>query len=131
MANRNVDLAGYSDPEVPGWQQRAMDRVRERQAKTRKGQRKNGLYLFFDDPFRVLLDEAARRRGISMVGYLRRAAAAMIAHDLGVEFTEVARHAAQPRPYGGLTTHGLAPKTSYDNGEGHGDWVIERLKGGL
>ena len=56
MPNPRPDLQGFADPSVPGWQQRALGRVMERQAKSnRKNQRTNGLYLFFDDPLRVLL----------------------------------------------------------------------------
>lgn len=128
MANPRPDLQGFADPSDPGWKQRAIDRVHSRQAANRKHSlRRSGLYLFFDDPFRAYLDEAATRRDISLTGYLRRAAAAMIAHDLGLEFEEVAQHAAQPNAYGNKPT-GAKDKRTQDNGRGHGKWRIAALK---
>jgi hypothetical protein len=79
MANPKPDLQGFADrPSEPGWQERAIERVRARQHKTRRAnERKNGTYIFYDDPLRVLLDEACRRRNISLTGYVRRAMVAM------------------------------------------------------
>lgn len=127
MANPRPDLQGWADREsAPGWQELAIARVKARQHKNRRhNERSSGLYLFFDDQFRVLLDEACLRRDISLTGYLRRAAAAMIAHDLGMPLEEVARHGAKPAPYGG--NGGGRLKRTHDNGRGKGLWRILKL----
>jgi hypothetical protein len=127
MPNPRGNLAGFTDPEDPDWRANALERVRARQKKThRSKERTNGMYLFYDDPYRVLLDEAARRRGISRVGYGRRAVAAFIAADLGLTVEEVVQHAAKPAPYEG-TPGGIVKRTN-DDGTGHGPWHIEGLK---
>lgn len=124
MANPKPDLQGWADrPSEPGWQERAIARVRARQHKTRRhNERKNGIWTFFDDEFRYLLDEACVRRNISLTGYMRRAAAAMIAHDLGMDFAEVAKYGSQPAPYAG-NGGGRLVRTS-DDGKGQGGWRI-------
>lgn len=128
MANPRPDLQGFADPTSnPNWRQDAIARVRARQTKTRRhNERKNGLYLFFDDPLRVLLDEACRRRNISLTGYARRAMIAFIAHDLGMEYSEVAQHAAEPAAYG--ATGGNRGTRTHDHGKGMGPWKIGSLR---
>jgi hypothetical protein len=126
MANPHPGLQGFADPEKEGWREEALARVMGRGKKTKRNtERKNGMFLFFDDGFRVLLDEAARRRNISMTGYLRRAAAAMIAFDLGINITEALKHTAYPAGYGELG--GGAQKHPHDTGEGRGNWTIRGL----
>lgn len=124
MANPKPDLQGWADrtPD-PNWRQNALARVQSRQKKSRRAtERKNGAWTFFDDEFRVLLDEACRRRNISMTGYMRRAAAAMIAHDLGLPFKDVTQHGPQPAVYMG---NGSARATrTQDDGTGQGQWTI-------
>lgn len=129
MPNPYGNLAGFTDPEQPGWQERAIARVQEHQGKRKResGGRSRGMYLFFDDPFRVLLDEAAQRRDISLNGYGRRSIAAFLSHDLGIPYGEVTRHAAQPGNYRHALGHGQRTKTQ-DNGQGHGLWIIEGLE---
>lgn len=128
MANPKGNLAGWSDPEEPGWQQRAMDAVVARRKKTkRNGERKNGLGVYYDDGFRPLLDEACRRRGISMAGYARRAVAAFVAHDLGLPLSEVAADMARPTGYRVEGGHGRGDKT-HDDARGMGPWKIEELR---
>lgn len=124
MANPKPDLQGFADrPSVPGWQERAIERVRARQHKTRRAnERKNGTYIFYDDPLRVLLDEACKRRNISLTGYVRRAMVAMIAYDLKMELAEVAQHGAVPAGYG-ATGGGRLTRTQ-DDGRGKGPWRI-------
>jgi hypothetical protein len=129
MANSRGNLAGATDKSTPGWQEEAKRRIALRAANTkRKTERSNGTFLPFDDPFRALLDEAAKRRGLSMVGYARRAVAAMIAHDLDLPFTEVIQHAPQPAEYGKSGGASGISKRSNDNGLGFGSWKILRLK---
>lgn len=124
MANPKPDLQGWADRgSTPGWQERAIARVKARQHKTRRAnERKNGIWTFFDDPFRVLLDEACNRRNISLTGYARRAMAAMIAYDLGLDFEEVAKHGSQPAGYG--ATGGGRQTRTQDDGTGQGQWRI-------
>ncbi|HBH59470.1 MAG TPA: hypothetical protein DEP82_14515 [Arthrobacter bacterium] len=123
MANPRPDLQGFADPSVPGWQERAIARVTARQRKSKRNlERTNGMYLYFDDQLRVLLDEACARRGISLAGYGRRAMIAFIAHDLGLELAEVAQHAAVPAAYG-ASGAGRQVRTR-DNGLGKGLWRI-------
>lgn len=126
MPNPRGNLAGWADPSKPGWEDRLKERVQARQRKTKRAStRTNGMYLFFDDPYRLLLDEAAHRRDISMAGYGRRAIASFIAHDLDMPFEEVIHHAAQPSGYLGRM-EGRRSKT-HDDGVGHGLWIIEGL----
>ncbi|UOK18331.1 ribbon-helix-helix DNA binding domain protein [Arthrobacter phage BruhMoment] len=126
MANHDPErLQGWAAPapSEPGWQQRAIDAVKRRQHKTRRhNERKNGLYLFFDDPLRVYLDEACFRRNISLTGYARRAMVAFIAHDLGLPIEEVAQHSAVPADYG-ATGGGRLTRTQ-DTGRTKGPWRI-------
>jgi hypothetical protein len=126
MANPNGNLAGWSDPEEEGWQQRALERVRARQRSTRRDARNNGMYMFFDDGFRQMLDEACYRRNISLTGYGRRATGAFIAHDLGLPIEDVLYHTARPAGY---TEHsGRRPaQRSHDDGRGMGLWIIDGL----
>lgn len=126
MANHDRErLQGWAAPapSEPGWQERVIARVKARQQETRRhNERKNGLYLFFDDPLRLLLDEACFRRDISLTGYARRAMIAMIAHDLDMPLEEVAQHAAVPAGYG--ATGGGRLKRTQDDGKGKGPWRI-------
>jgi hypothetical protein len=125
MANYNPDLQGWADrDEDPNWMENALARVRSRQAGNKPAKsRKSGTWIYYDPPFRVLLDEAAKRRGIGMTGYVRSATAAFIAKDLGMAFTEVIRHTAKPKG-----TEERVPQTPVpDNGQGYGAWLIEGL----
>lgn len=127
LANPRPDLQGFADPSIPGWRDRAIARVVQRQAKTRRAnERKNGMYLFFDDELRVLLDEACKRRDISLTGYGRRAMIAFIAHDLGMKLEDVAQHAAEPVGYG--KSGGGRQTRTHDNGIGRGLWRILGLE---
>ena len=128
MANPKPDLQGWAaTPSTPGWQERAIERVRARQHKTRRAyERRNGLYLFFDDPLRVLLDEACMRRNISLTGYCRRALVAFLAYDLDMPIEEVAQHTAVPTAYG-ATGGGRLVRTK-DDAKGQGPWRVTHLE---
>ncbi|QGJ92779.1 hypothetical protein PBI_BEAGLE_19 [Arthrobacter phage Beagle] len=124
MANPNPPLAGWADQSKPGWQQRALERVKARQkGAKRHTERRNGMTLYFDDPFRVLLDAAAERRGMSLAGYCRRAVAAMIAYDLGLLSSEVMQFTSRPTEYRADAGAGRAKRTN-DDGIGFGPWRI-------
>ena len=123
-----ADPVGGTTFSNDGWEERAMRRVASRQkGSQRSTERKHGMYLFFDDDFRIFLDEAAQRRNISMTGYMRRAVAAMVAHDLGIPYEAVVRHSAQPTTYNQTSARGPQKKT-FDDGQGHGVWAILQLK---
>lgn len=128
MANPKGNLAGYTDPSIPGWQARAFDRVQARQKKSKRyTEREDGLAVRFDRPFRKLLDEAAMRRGCSMAGYVRRAMLAFVIHDLGLSPEEAGQHMPRPTPYG--KNGGSGNKTlTQDNLTGYGPWVITGLE---
>lgn len=129
MPNPRPDLQGFADPSTEGWRERALARVAERAqiAKRRNGKgRTNGMYLLFDDGLRPLLDEAAKRRNISLTGYGRRAMIAMIAYDLGMDIEDVAQFAAVPAGYG-ESGGGRLSRTS-DNGRGMGPWIITDVR---
>lgn len=128
MANRDpFRLQGFTAvPSKDGWREAAIARVKDRaHASRRRNERRNGMYLLFDDELRVLLDEACLRRNISLTGYGRRAMIAFIAHDLGMELDEVAQHAAIPTGYG--ETGGGRLTRTRDNGLGKGLWRILKL----
>lgn len=127
MGNPRPDLQGFADPSIPGWRERAIARVAERaHTSRRKHERRNGMYILFDDPLRVLLDEAARRRDISLTAYARRAMIAFISHDLNMKIEEVAEHAALPVGYG-ATGNGSGIRTK-DTGRTRGPWIITGLR---
>lgn len=130
MVNYQPDLQGWADrDEDPLWMENAIARVRERQRANKQDRRRtNGTYVFYDDPFRVYLDEAAKRRGMAMSAYIRRATAAFIAHDLGVPFTEIVKHTAQPAAEGGKPRKVGITERSHDDGRGMGPWLIEGLR---
>lgn len=124
--NRTSRLQGFADPpSLPGWQARALQRVANRQRKSKRAaEREGGVLAVYDLDFRPLIDEACHRRGISMAGYARRALAAMIAYDLDLPLPEVLKHMPMPtqyREYGGT---GRNTKTE-DSGQGYGPWIIE------
>lgn len=123
MANPNGNLAGFTDKEDPDWVQNALDRVRHRETtKVRRHRRTRGTFIYYDDPLRIFFDEAARRRGITLAGYARRALVAMIAFDLGMPPEELSKNMAQPQPYGGETP--MKKGSTHDDYQGHGRWKI-------
>ena len=122
MANPKGNLAGWSDKSVPGWEKRAIEAVRARQRKlNRTSKRSTSTTVFYDDPLKPYIDEACRRRNISITGYFRRALIAMIAYDLGVDIRTVARYGARPRNYGKNTGQN---ERIDDDMSGHGPWKI-------
>jgi len=128
MGNPRPDLQGFADVSTPGWQDAALARVLRRQKKTKRHtERKSGVLATFDDPFRVLLDEACERRNISMAGYARRAIGAFVAHDLGLPLSAVLKHMARPTDYRQDAGAGRPTRTE-DDGRGKGAWFIEELK---
>lgn len=68
------------------------------------------------------LHEAARARGMSVGAFVRRSALAFVAHDLGIELSELLEHEPVTRVWleAVAVTHDMA-------GQGHGQWVIKEL----
>jgi hypothetical protein len=125
--NPRGNLAGFTDPSSPGWQVRALERVKQRQKKThRNSERTSGTLATYDDGLRALLDEACRRRGISRQGYLRRALCAFLAYDLGLPYASVGRYVSTPTTYSAAAAGGRRVRVD-DDGTGYGPWKIEQL----
>lgn len=66
---------------------------------------------------------AARKRGISTEGYIRRAVLAMVCHDLGIPWDEMMADEGPVGRFGRGGVHDREPK----RGKGFGEWQIERL----
>jgi hypothetical protein len=121
----------------PGWQSRLAARVNEDQrgkADRRGAGMRNWparLTVVCDVQFRVLLRQAANARGISASGYARRAVAAFVAADLGLELPEVCAHLPKPSPAEG-NMRGLPreqqplfnPGAWIDDARGFGTWQV-------
>lgn len=73
-----------------------------------------------DESLRPLIKEAAKRRGIPVSHYYRRAVLSFVAHDLDIDFEELAQF-EPPIPEG----EGLTPRKM--RGRGFGKWRIGRL----
>lgn len=89
------------------------------------------LTIVCDVQFRVLLRKAANARGISASGYARRAVAAFVAADLGMDLGQVCAHLPKPSPVEG-NMRGLPreqhprfnPGAWIDDGAGFGRWQV-------
>lgn len=121
MVNYNGALAGRTDPEDPAFPENLFKHARSKRSHYRPGMTCRGVEL------NVRLDEllrrAARQRGITFVGYMRRALTAFIAYDLGMEFEEVVtlnKQVVKPMSSGWK-------KLGPDDGHGFGQWRIESL----
>ena len=106
--------------EIPGWQDRLLERVHRPPSIHSRGRRPNLVVVTGDREFRALLLKAARQRGISTSGYARRALASWVIHDLGLGPEVFAMFpAAQPAgAIGGRIGGGS------DDGTGYGPWII-------
>jgi hypothetical protein len=71
------------------------------------------------DEYRPLLIAAAKKRGVPLAVYYRRAVLAFVAHDLGIDFIELAQF--EPA----IAAEGLTPRKF--GGKGFGKWRIGRL----
>lgn len=115
-------LPGSADPpSVEGWREKITDLVWADE------QRKRVLVpmqIAMGMPLRLLIRECADRRGMSSVAYVRRAVAAFIAADLGVDLAGVCSMAPPVRTD---RSHGRRGKFSghgpgSDDGAGYGHW---------
>lgn len=57
------------------------------------------LHFHADHAFVALIDSAAAQRDINRSSYVRRAIAAMVAHDLDLPIRDVLHHCPAPGPY--------------------------------
>ena len=113
------------DSSKPGWQARAVKGISE--FPPDKKQRKKVLTVGANVPwqFKSLLTMAARRRGISVSGYVRRALSAFVANDLGMPLEDVLKELPYPAPHGTVGAqwvHNDLTPQDHDTGEGYGDW---------
>lgn len=78
-----------------------------------------------DIEFIKAIDAAARARGISRVGYIRRAVGALAAADLGVDFAELMGGTPMPLPHEstGDVVVGIS-RGAPDDGAGYGNWRV-------
>lgn len=67
---------------------------------------------------------AARQRGISIAGYIRRSTLAMVALDLGVELRDLLERDVAPAPFGERTNR-WAPGDRDLDGEKYGHWEVQ------
>lgn len=105
-----------------------MEKVKERQKRTKRNTeaRISGVLAAYDEPFRLLLEEACRRRGVSRQGYARRAIGAFIAKDLGLDLADVLKHCAVPLGYNNSVKR--RPVRTEDDGKGFGPWKIVEVE---
>lgn len=117
--------SGRADRVAADWRTTILSRVED---KARERRRYNGsirdarLAFNVGHGFVRALNEAAALRGISRVGYLRRAVAAFLAADLGVPFEEITGACPVPAPF----TRERAWQTGRgdDDGAGFGTWRV-------
>jgi len=124
MANPFGNIAGITDPSVPGWQDRVMAALAEREAngRTRTARQRRGhVQINCDEGYAILLNKAAQVRGVAQTTYARRAIAAFVAHDLGIPIGEVLAFVSAPVPYGG---HASPGERTADDGAGYGSWQV-------
>jgi hypothetical protein len=82
----------------------------------------------WNDALYLIVLRAAKRRGLSKSAYVRRAAAAMAAHDLGLDYYQVMRGERGTMPWG---VRGGRPEDQAESkdGLGYGVWSITGVEG--
>lgn len=114
---------------VPGWQERALERERQGASKDPKqaSKKKHGNYLYLHAGMKLksLLNAAAKQRGVSRSTYARRAMAAYIAHDLGLEPEDVLEGGPRSCEWG--KTGADVTKPPGDDLSGYGAWRLDGL----
>jgi hypothetical protein len=121
------NLAGFTDQSKPGWQERAIAAVEESTKKEATRSRETITKVRGSAEFRERLDQACAVRGVNRSVYVRRAAAAFMAVDLGLPFEEILTGLSPAWTELGksFTPFREAP---HDDGEGHGLWHITGLE---
>lgn len=132
-----VGLGGSADGGEPGWEERVTETVNALQSEKRRKQGNRWdvtMTIWMDFPLRLLFREAAERRGMSVSGYIRRAAVAYLCADLGVGWKDALQHVPYPAPAGGSLVRPASinprnrPGRLEDDGEGFGDWTLPVLR---
>lgn len=111
------------DASRPGWQERVIEGISEPPKGKSNKMLSVGANVSWQ--FKALLSMAAKRRGISIAGYVRRALAAFIATDLEMSLEDVLKEASFPSPYGVANGQWMRDDIApgdHDTGEGYGDW---------
>lgn len=131
MVNTKGQLAGFSDPSVPGWQDRLKDRVAARHAEAMRTERRTpsplravNLNVRQSIEFAAALRDAAHARGMSPAAYARRSIAAFVAHDSGRPLADLLATLPAVQP---PTQNRLFAAGTPDDGHGHGQWTITGL----
>lgn len=115
-----------TDRSVSDWRERIVEQV---EANTGKRKRLS-ISVNVDAEQHRLIQEACRRRGISMTGFMRRAALAFTAHDLSLVWDEIMADEPGIRPFAEVGDsaefRGKVPPAA---GRGFGEWQIGELHG--
>lgn len=107
------------------WRETILQRV---DAKARKARHSNGrirdarIQINVGLGFTKALNEAARRRGISRVGYLRRAVGAFLAADLDLDYADIMSTCPVPAPW--TPQRAWVTAAGDDDGVGFGTWHV-------
>lgn len=102
------------------WRQRMLDEIATRSRIPRTDPRR-GVFMRLYPWMRSLLVDAARKRGISIGAYCRRAVMAMIARDMGEDYYELMRDEPMTRSFAN------EGKQAALRGHGYGPWAIKEL----
>lgn len=122
MPNPNGALAGYTDPEDPNFLANLF-RAHDRSKVYRNRQGRTSRTIEADEEFFTHVYDAARMRGINTTAYIRRAIAAMVAADLGMDIADITKYGARP-----TAQHTVNRVRTRDDAEGFGKWRIESLR---
>ena len=123
------------DESTPGWQDAVMKRLEERAMARKKPLGREANYYRFKlitgKSLPGLLRMAAEKRGISLQGYMRRALAAFVAYDLGLDMTKVLEDGPATLAWGrtgGKVLDENGNVITQEDGKGYGQWVINDLR---
>jgi hypothetical protein len=123
------------------WRVNVLTAVEKSEMKRRVQSTRWGLqfHIRLTPEFKTLIIAAAKRRDISLTGYIRRAVAKQVAADLGLPITEVLIHSPYPSAFGEklppeayripvvreCRNGRLLPcaECAPDDGKGYGDWT--------
>jgi hypothetical protein len=114
----SIDGPGASKP---GWQERAIRGI----ATSKRTSKQSSLSVDVPYQFKALLAQAARSRGISQAGFIRRSVAAFVASELGMPYQDVLAGMQSPFPNDNSAAGWAALEFipgKEDTGEGFGDW---------
>lgn len=129
MANPYGNIAGVSAQSEPGWQERLLAMVAENEQNSRRrkaGIRTGRINIACDEEFVAIIAAAARSRGLNTTAYVRRAAAAFAAADLGVNIDEILQFAPKATPFGDSQQRKeFTAEPTRDTEEGFGSWEVK------